>query len=80
MTPYTYLPFEIDKILGNYGGKKHVTSVSDVSMFDVVTIGRKPRILIIWEKSHNGLFIIMFMVSNFNHRSPFFSLYKLFCA
>lgn len=31
-------------------GKKHATSVSDVSIFDVATIGRKPRILIIWKK------------------------------
>lgn len=45
-------------------GKKHATSVSDVSIFDVATIGRKPRILIIWKKLqrliHNNVYGFQF--------------------
>ena len=44
----------IDKILVNYG-KKDATSVSDVSVFDVAIIGRKPRILIMLKKKSQWL-------------------------
>lgn len=68
--PITYLPFLIDKIFRSYGGK-YATSVSDVSMFDVAIIERKPRILM--EKKSQWPVHNSAIVSNFNYGSLFFS-------